>query len=306
MKEMLNNYLKKIYYQWVARIRGVLLPASYKQEYDYFENLRGEVYDDLAYKEAYLRRQTHQIDKILTFSKVKKMESIEKSVRINCESINQCPGHDSATITWCKEVLSGYENIQGYKEEEKLQNDKYNDEEIETLSNIIESRRSIRSYKHAAISETDLHKILKAGLWAPTGCNRQTIEYLILTSTQDIEYCQRIAGEGYAFPREAPLVLVILVDPRNYPLPNHRHMAYLEGGAAIQNILLMAHALGIGSCWLFWNGTHRNSSGFHKKYNLAPWLLPVSMVCLGYAKIPPLCIPRRKDLLKSIHKNPKV
>lgn len=78
-------------------------------------------------------------------------------------------------------------------------------------------------------------------------------------------------------------------------------MAYLEGGAAIQNILLMAHGLNVGSCWLFWDGKEASHEEFIRKFKLSSWLLPISMVCLGYAdKIPKYC-PERKDLRKSIH-----
>jgi nitroreductase len=151
-----------------------------------------------------------------------------------------------------------------------------------------------------------MEEILRAGLWAPTGCNRQTIEYLALYNKDDIRYCKLIAGEGHSFPDDAAIAIIILVDPRSYSLPSQRHMAYLEAGAAIQNILLTAHCFGIGSCWLFWDGRKVNHYEFNKKFNLNSWLLPVSMVCFGYPEIVPKFRPERKNIKTAVHHFPSV
>ncbi len=160
----------------------------------------------------------------------------------------------------------------------------------------------MRSYKPEKIEKELLDKILEAGLWAPSGCNRQAIEFLIVDNPADVILCQKYAGEYYTFPQEASVNIVVLVDPRGYALPHQRHMAYLEGGAAIQNMLLTAHSLGLGSCWMFWN---KHDQDFNRRFSLHPWLLPVGLVCLGYAdRVPPI-VPKRKCVSDCIHDAPK-
>ena len=92
-----------------------------------------------------------------------------------------------------------------------------------------------------------------------------------------------------------------MLDCRSYILPNERHMAYLEGGAAIQNMLLYAHSLGIGSVWLNWGGLENKNSQLREKYELAGWHLPVALVCFGYTNVPPPVITKHKAVENSIY-----
>jgi nitroreductase len=303
MKIQARAILKKIYYRSMFIFRKMFIPKHYRFEINFIENIRAETYSDIFYKQAKLRSLTHQLDKILTFNKVKNMDLMVNTIIKLSNDVMQDPNHDLAIINWCNNVVKEYNSRSSSigniaTNTEKI---KFDNKDFELLKKIIKSRRSIRSFKTESINKEILYEILGAGLWAPSGCNRQTIEYLCLVNKDDIRYCQRIAGEGYPFPQEASLAIVVLVDPRNYALPNQRHMAYLEGGAAIQNILLTAHSLNIGSCWLFWDGKVSNHDEFIRKFNLSSWLLPVSMVCLGYADKTPQYCPERKDLSKSIH-----
>lgn len=293
--------LKKIYYQTRFHILGILLPAPYKSEFEFFEDIRGNTYNDLSYKETQLRSMVHQLDKSLTLNKFKQMPLTVEKITAYLGEVTKEPGHDTTLADWCRKLLHEYNSrCNGNPSTDKLITH-FDNTGVELLQNIIETRRSVRSYLPKPVDKESLNLILQSGLWAPTGCNRQTVEYLVIEDKDDIRYCQRIAGEGYPFPTEAPLAIVVLIDPRQYSLPSQRHMAYLEGGAAIQNILLTAHAMGFGACWLFWSGIKVSQSQFVKKFTLNPWLLPIAMICLGHPNILPVCRPERKTTLKSIH-----
>jgi hypothetical protein len=224
-----------------------------------------ETYADIFYKQTKLRSLTHQLDKTLTFNNIKNMDLLANTITKLSNDVMRDPNHDPAIIDWCNNVVKEYNNHNTSKgniaaDIEKI---KFDNKDFELLKKIIKSRRSIRSFKAESVSKDILYEILGAGLWAPSGCNRQTIEYLCLLSKDDIRYCQRIAGEGYPFPQKASLAIVVLVDPRNYALPNQRHMAYLEGGVAIQ-YSLTAHSLNVGSCWLFWDGKESSATSLSK------------------------------------------
>lgn len=295
----IRSYLKWFIRTIRSRIICLIIPKAYSFEFSFFENIRASSYADLAFKESNLRKVTHQLDKTLTFRRYKKMDKLAGSISNLSENVKRFPNHDFNTLKWCEDVLTQYKGQQSKTAPvaEQLLSPLHPD----ILEDIIVSRRSIRSFSGKFIDNGMVKKILQAGLWAPTGCNRQTIEFLLLENKEDIKYCQRIAGEGYPFPAEAPLAVIILVDPRNYALPKQRHMAYLEAGAAIQNMLLTARSHGIGSCWLFWGGEKNSNSQFADRFNLQSWLLPVAMVCFGYPDILPVLRPERKSIERSIN-----
>lgn len=107
----------------------------------------------------------------------------------------------------------------------------------------IKTRRSIRKYRKEPISEELLLKVLDAGRWAPSAKNSQPWSFIVL---RDKEIRRRVAE---AFPpgrflAEAACGIAVVTDPKisNHPVE--------DGAAATQNMLLAAHALGLGACWL--------------------------------------------------------
>ena len=301
MKNKIKAKLKWLYCTLIYKLRKHLLPKHYRFEYEFYEKIRSRSYSDTSYMELKLRAITHALDKTLVFKKINEKKAICSLIREMTKQVKNDPGHDAATVGWSQMVLDEYEKRSNGTSGLSENFESLDIATSELLKDILTSRRSIRSFKANPISKELVYQILNAGLWAPTGCNRQTMEYLLLEDKEDIRFCQKMAGEGYAFPAQAPLTVVILIDPRGYALPVQRHMAFLEGGAATQNILLMAHSLGIGSCWLFWDNSTVNYSKFMKRFSLNPWLLPVAMICLGYPDKIPNFRPERKNLTKCIH-----
>lgn len=302
MTSRLRPVLKWIYYTLKSKWGLIHLPKQYKDEYVFFEKLRRESYSDLSFEQAKLRSKAHNIDKTLVFEEVRKKDASFQRVSDLVDKVSKIPGHDKATIRWAKDVLSEYESRFAGGPASKKPLVQFDSKAQSVLAEMIRSRRSIRSFKPDRIDAEILKKILEAGLWGPTGCNQQTIEYLILEKKDDIRMCQRFAGEGYRFVTEAPLSVVVLVDPRNYALPIQRHMAYLETGAAVQNIILTAHSYGISSCWLFWSSSGKRHSELVNRFELKPWLLPTAMICLGFPENTPRFVPYRKDLESCTHR----
>lgn len=112
----------------------------------------------------------------------------------------------------------------------------------------IKTRRSIRKYKNDLPSAELLSKIAEAGLYAASGMNRQSA--LILEITDRALRDRLSAINAKIMDREgtdpfygAPAVFVVLGN-RDFP-------TYLyDGSLAIGNMMLEAHALGLGSCWI--------------------------------------------------------
>ena len=301
MKRILKKTLRPFYYFFIdtktklsfwfrLNIVKHFLPRSYCEELTFFEGIRSQTYQDQEYLSKRTRMFTHWVDKTFTLSKKINKATTAKRVTMMIQEMEKDRESDRITCQWANQVLNYYS---GTQKEQIKQDLTLPIHANETLSHIIKTRRSIRSYKPQPIEDNVLFQILDAGLWAPSGCNRQAVEYLIVDDSEDVLFCQKYAGEFFTFPQEAAVNIVILIDPRGYAMPHQRHMAYLEGGASIQNILLTAHSLGLGSCWMFWE---KHDQDFNKRFSLSPWLLPVGLVCVGYTDQQPPIVPKRKSV----------
>ena len=107
----------------------------------------------------------------------------------------------------------------------------------------IRTRRSIRSYKGEAVPEELVTKVLEAGQWAASASNSQPWSFVVFT---DPEVKRRVTScflYGW-FLDEAPVGIVVAVDPRGSSCPVQ------DGSLAVGNMMLAAHALGLGTCWI--------------------------------------------------------
>lgn len=278
-----------------SRLAGFVLPKVYSDEVSFFEDIRSQTYRDHEYLAKRIRMHTHWVDKTFVLSEKPNKQNTAKQVEAMMCDFQPETQSDTITSQWVDEVLKHQAGANG---EVSLPDFTLPQTSSGTLERLIKTRRSIRSYLPKQIDKEILFKVLEAGLWAPTGCHRQPVEYLVINAAEDIHFCQKLAGEYYSFPREAAVNIIVLIDPRGYALPKQRHMAYLEGGAAIQNMLLTAHSLGLGSCWMFWV---KHDSELNRRFNLPEWLLPVALICVGYVdKLPPI-VPKRKSLSDCVY-----
>ncbi len=109
----------------------------------------------------------------------------------------------------------------------------------------IKCRRSIRSYTKDPVTLDLVKKILDAGRWAPSASNRQPWSFIII---KDKEVKRKVAeaSTNGKFLADAPLGIVVVIDPQVSP----RSGGVEDGAIATQNMLLAAHALGLGACWI--------------------------------------------------------
>ena len=117
----------------------------------------------------------------------------------------------------------------------------------EVLQNIL-TRRSVRSFKEEQIKDEDLDLILKAGIYAQSGMNKQSWQFTVVQNKEKIELLAKVVREalqrdaGYNF--YAPPTLIMLSNEKD----NVNGLA--DCACALENIFLMANSLEIGSCWI--------------------------------------------------------
>ena len=146
---------------------------------------------------------------------------------------------------------------------------------MEAMKNLLE-RRSIRRYKDTQVPDELLDKVLEAGLYAPTGMNRQNIVMVAVrdkaTRDQMMKMNAAVMGSQNDPFYGAPCVIVVLGDPEIYPVVEN-------GSLVLGNLMNAAHALGLGSCWI-----HRARQTFETeegKELLRSWGLKDTLVGIG-------------------------
>lgn len=121
----------------------------------------------------------------------------------------------------------------------------------------IKERRSVKSYKPDAVPTELLDAILEAGTYAPTGRNAQAPIIIAVTDKKVRDRLSKLNADIMGFDGDpfygAPAVLVVLAD-------KSRSTYLYDGSLVMENLMLAAHSLGLGSCWI-----HRAKEVFELK-----------------------------------------
>ena len=119
----------------------------------------------------------------------------------------------------------------------------YSDEALK----LIESRRSIRSYKPDMVPDDLIDKVIEAGTFAATGGGRQSPIIIAVKDRKTRDKLSKLNADIMGAETDpfygAPVVLIVLADRSS--------STYLYDGSLVMgNLMLAAHALGLGSCWI--------------------------------------------------------
>ncbi len=174
----------------------------------------------------------------------------------------------------------------------------------------MKERRSCRDFLPDPISEDTIEKILQAASWAPSPLNMQGWEFIVVTNREvkekiysESDRCREWALErsgwkwleGYKldFLKSVPVIIAVVGDPKKTGVD-----MFMEDGstgyqyacaAAIQNMHLAAHALGLGSLWF----TFFDKQNIRDILGIDTGKTPIALVCLGKADGEPQKMPRK-------------
>ncbi len=164
--------------------------------------------------------------------------------------------------------------------------------ESKSVFEIIKSRRSIRKYVDKKIPDEALKRILEAAIWAPSGSNEQAWYFVIVRSKEKIEKIKALTP-GMMADENPDVVIIACADKkRAYEVAaelGRDVMSSLDVAMAVQNMMLAAWELGIGSC----PKCSINKKALQILLNLPEHLEPVLIVTLGYPAEIPSPPPRR-------------
>lgn len=145
------------------------------------------------------------------------------------------------------------------------------------------NRRSIRAYKKEQISNDELETILLAGSAAPSGMNGQSAYAYVIQSEEFMNELVTSVERATGIERNpfygAPTVVIVFADSSKFSPVE-------DASLAIENMMLAAYSLGIGSCWIYavkqFFATEEGKI-FKKKLGVPDNQMIIGSVALGYA-----------------------
>lgn len=152
-------------------------------------------------------------------------------------------------------------------------------EQWTTLRPIIRSRRVVRTYGPRPVTTEDIRSVLEAARWALAAGNARLLHCLVVRDPVTIELVGKVSP---GMSRQPPALVVICLDharARDLRVQLERDTAvWMDIGAAMMNMSLAAHALGLGSCPV----TSFSRSGVRTMLDLPEHLSPEVLLQLGW------------------------
>lgn len=157
------------------------------------------------------------------------------------------------------------------------------------LFEAINNRRSVRRFEDRPVPEELIKKIIEAGQWAPSACNRQAWKFIAVDSA---EVKESLIRETTAhFVQKAPLLIFVVYSNRTDNLEYNDHL--LSAAMAAQNMQLAAYSMGLGACCV---NNLPIKSRLRKILKIPRSYDPVAMLCIGYPKAVPKPMKRKDDI----------
>ena len=153
----------------------------------------------------------------------------------------------------------------------------------DAVLNAIMTRCSVRQYQDKPVEQAKVEKMLRAGMAAPTAVNRQPWHFVVVNTREALD---RLAGANPrgGMLRSAPLAIVVCGDMNKALEGKGQEYWIQDTSAATENILLAAHAMGLGAVWTgAWPMEDRVKS-ISEALQLPEHIVPLCTIVIGYPK----------------------
>lgn len=146
----------------------------------------------------------------------------------------------------------------------------------------VTTRRSVRKYLDTPVEWDKVGTVLEAGRAAPSAGNLQNWRFVVVLD-KDKRHQIADAALQQSWMKNAPLHIIVCSEPKKaeqfYGLRGERLYSVQNCAAAIQNMLLTAHSLGLGSCWV---GAF-DEEMLKRVLNIPEEVRPQAIITLGYS-----------------------
>ena len=148
----------------------------------------------------------------------------------------------------------------------------------------IHTRRSVRKFQPDPIPTADVEQILAAAMTAPSAGNEQPWHFVVITDRVKLDAVVTIHNYA-AMAAHAPLAIMVCGDPT---LEKYSGFWIQDCSAAMQNLLLAAHAKGLGAVWCGVYPVEQRIAGFRVLLDLPAHIIPMGLAVIGRTAMTPV------------------
>lgn len=159
------------------------------------------------------------------------------------------------------------------------------------MENIM-TRKSVRQFTNQPVAKDTLDMIVKAGMAAPSAVNAQPWAFVVVTEREVLDSLNAV--KPWFNLKTATAAIVVCGDlSKAIEGPGQEYWVQ-DCSAASENILLAAHALGLGAVWCGVYPNQENVVGVSRVLQLPENIIPLNVITMGY----PAENPEPKDKFK--------
>ena len=161
------------------------------------------------------------------------------------------------------------------------------------LTDVIMSRRSIRKYKAREVGKDTIRRILEAGRYAPSAANKQPWHFILITDSEIKKLLSK--GKWNGFIKDSAFTIAGCAYEGNVFA---RRWSTVDTAIALQNMVIAAWSMGIGSCWVgdFEEKEVRRILRIPRSWRI------ISLISFGYPDEAPK-VTSRKSLKRVVNRN---
>lgn len=139
------------------------------------------------------------------------------------------------------------------------------------------TRRSIRKYTSEQISEKETELLLKAASYAPSANNYQPWHFIVISERELLDKLS-VVHPFAKMLKHAPLAILICGDNNSQSMIGYQAV---DCSAATENLLLAAHAMGLGGVWLGVYPREQRMKDIKELLGLPEYINPINLVSIG-------------------------
>ena len=141
----------------------------------------------------------------------------------------------------------------------------------------IQKRRSIRRYKDAPVSDEQVETLLRAAMSAPSAGNQQAWAFVVIRDRERLDRIHDFHPHA-SMCRSAALTIIVCGDLSR---EQHEGMWVQDCSAAVENLLLAAANMGLGTCWCGIHPRPEREAGCRELCGLPDHVVPFALIAVG-------------------------
>lgn len=142
----------------------------------------------------------------------------------------------------------------------------------------IQTRRSVRHFTGEPVSDAMIEKVLRAGFQAPSAHNLHPQHYLVVRDKEKIA----VMAERHKYAKMLPAAGCSIIVLGDQNVQDREGFLIADCSAAIENMLLAAHAEGLGAVWLGLHPIEGFVRMIRSLFDFPDHMLPIGMMALGH------------------------